>query len=331
MNLRNRFLSSIAFAPDGAVGGGASPPPPPPPPAAGGASPPPPPPPPAAGGGASPPPPPPPPAAGGAEPFYKPFNLDQKQIDYIEGKGLKDFNSMLKFAQDFETVARDRNVIAKPDTSAPDKLAAWEGWEQLGWVKDPAKYQPKEPTRKDGQIYDPAMFKDFTALAHEARVPVAAVEKIYQGMFDKMQARIAEMSAQQAKEAADAKAALDTGLRDKWGDKYDANADTAKRALRALGVDEKKSDQLEKIMGSPELVELFHTIGSKLGEDTLAQSAGGSNQMTPASARAERLKLQADPDWMKVFNNERDPRHEEFKAQRQRLLAIEAKGQTKAA
>src|SRR5262245_13649703 len=59
-----------------------------------------------------------PPADGkGGDPWHKPFGLDQKQVDYLDGKGVRELGGLIKMAQDFETVARDRNVVAKPDPS----------------------------------------------------------------------------------------------------------------------------------------------------------------------------------------------------------------------
>ena len=309
--LRNYLLSGATFqaAGEGAGGGGAAP---------GGAAP----------GGAA------PgcaaPGAGdgkGAE-WYASFGLEQAQIDYLNAKGIKEPKGLLKIAQDFEAVARDRNVIPKPDTSKPEALANWEGWETLGWVKDAAKYTPKEPTVKEGQIYDPTMFKDFVGLAHEARIPVGAVERVYQGMFDKMQERINAIETAAKTDAETAKTKLETTLRGKWGDKFDANSDLAKRAMTALGVDKSKQGALEAAMGDLGLVEFFHTLGEKLGEDALkGGNNGGTPAMTPTQARQERLKLESNPEWMKIFQDQRHPLYKEHVEQRQRLINLEAQAQ----
>lgn len=265
-----------------------------------------------------------PPAEG---PWYKSFNLPQPATDYLEAKGIKDFGGLLKIAQDFETVARDRNVIAKPDTSDAKKLAEWEGWEALGWNKDRAKYEPKAPAPKQGEVFDPDMFKDFVDISHDERAPAGMAERIYQRMYGKMQERIVRMQGAQAERGKTAKAALDTALRGKWGDKYDANSELAKRALTALGVDEKQAGKLNAILGDAELVEKFYQIGSLIPEDRMqGGNLSGQAKASVEAARAERLALEADQGFMAIFNNQRDPRHEEFKAKRQRLINIEAGG-----
>lgn len=263
--------------------------------------------------------------AGAAAPWYGAFNLEKPASDYIEAKGIKDVNGLLKIAQDFEAVARDRNVIAKPDASDPAKLAEWEGWETLGWVKDPTKYAPKKPELKQGQYLDEGIFNSFAKTAHELRVPLPMAEQLYGRMFATMSEQVATLQAAQAQEQ---KAALDTaltGLKSEWGANYDANIEKGKRAMAALGV-AKQADELEKIVGTPSLIKLFADLGDKLGEDVLKGGGGGGNQPGPAQARAERQALQADPEFMRVFNDQRDPQHEAFVAKRQKLLDIEAKG-----
>lgn len=261
-------------------------------------------------------------------PWYAPLKLDADAVKFVEDRKFTDLNTVFKSAISSDELARSRNVIPKPD---PSKIGEWAGWEEVGWVKDPAKYTPKAPVPKEGEHYDPTMFNDFTALAHEARVPVAAAEKIYSGMFEKMQARIKEMNGKQDTDQKKATADLDTALHGKWGDKYDANKDLSQRAVRALGIGKDNSALLEKIIGAPALLEMFHLIGSKLPEDTLAGSGGGGTNETPAQLDAEINRLQADPLFVKALMDPTHPQHKQFKDQRQGLIDKLAKLQARAA
>lgn len=262
-------------------------------------------------------------AGGDAAPWYKPFNLEQKQVDYLNAKGAKNFGDVLKIAQDFEGVARQRTdaFIPKPD---PAKLNEWAGWEMLGWNKDPTKYTPAKPKVGEGQIFDETMFKGFVEDAHGLQLPADRVGALFEKSFGRMQARIAEAATAQKTEQDNQAKALDGALRSKWGANYDANGTLAKRALKALGVDDKKADQLEKIIGAPALVEMFHTIGSKLPEDTLNEGFQQQGGLTPEQARSQRLALEAKPEWMAIFNDQRHPQNTEYVAERQRLIRLES-------
>jgi hypothetical protein len=61
-----------------------------------------------------------------------------------------------------------------------------------------------------------------------------------------------------------------------------------------------------------------------MGEGKLVGRRDGGDATTlAAQARAERMKLEADPEWIRVFNNARDPQYEAYVKQRNNLLAIE--------
>jgi hypothetical protein len=265
-------------------------------------------------------------ANAGNDPWYAKadYGFDQETRDYLGSKDFKAPVDAVKSLRHFETLARDRNAIQLP---AAGQETQWDGWEKLGWSKDPTKYEVKAPAEqvKEGEepIYDRNFHDSLVKTMHEARVPAPAAQKIIDSMFDYVKTSI---DAAQT-EAANQRTALENGLKKEWGNDFKANKDLASRAMRALGVDKEQGIELNTLLGNPATVKLFHKIGSMLAEDKLVNSDGnGSGGKSPATARAERLALQQSPEFKAAFQDPRHPQHEAMKQRRNALLELEAKG-----
>jgi hypothetical protein len=224
-----------------------------------------------------------------------------------------------------DKLARERNVLPKPDPKALDK---WEGWEAVGWKPKLEEYKLTPP--KDL----PAGMENWGELgevmrktAHEARVPEAAAQKVFESVMGFFGKNVKDMEAKGAAE----RTKLETDLRNDWGLDYDAKSELAKRAALAFGVGAGDMAELEKVTGSPRLLKMFNAIGEKLGEASLPAPGGGSARLTPESAKSKRLALENDPAWFAIFNDQRHPQHAEYVAQRAELLKLEAKGIAQAA
>lgn len=257
-------------------------------------------------------------AGAGDKPWYEAgdYGFDNDTLSFYKGKNYPDIKTALSSLPIADNLARNRNVMPKPD---PAKLNDWEGWKELGWTPDVKDYTVKKPALKEGQVLDEAMFSSFVQDAHGLRIPLPAAQALFEKQFGKAYERIAQMDAA----GAGAKAELETKLKAELGDQYDAKVDLSKRAWRAFGIGMDDSAELEKIVGSPGLVKIGIKLAEKLGEDKLVDG-GSSASQTPQSARAQRLALEGDPEWMKVFNDARNPRNKDYVAQRQALIDIEA-------
>lgn len=251
-------------------------------------------------------------AGGGGQQQQAPWYADEKlglddgQKQFMAGKSYPDLSTALKSLPEADRMARERNVIEKPD---PKNLDKWPGWEALGWNRDLEKYEVKEPTVKQGQLFDKDLFNTAKQFAHKHKIPPSAFNAFYQEVFDATQERVGKMVQTANVAEANQKKELDTKLRDKWQDRYDANTDLARRAVQALGVAKEHTAELEKIIGSPALTEFFHTIGDKMGEDTIAQmlnQAKGGGGGDIHQLRAELAALQGDENFMAPL---RDPQH----------------------
>jgi hypothetical protein len=266
----------------------------------------------------------------GGEPWYKPLGLDPEAdkdvVEFLGAKNFPDVKVALRSHIEADRVARSRNVFEKPEKG---KEAEWKGWSDLGWVEDPSKYVFQNKAKvPEGFKYDQAMEDELRTAAHEARVPLAAAEKLRDKMVELQMKALDGARAKGAKSAADLQAELDAN----WGADKDHNVALAQRAMKAVGVNVDDAAELEKIVGAPRLVEMFHTLAGKLGEQNLPGDAGDA--ALPASVeglRAELNRLHGDRDFMTAFNDERHPQHADRVAQRQAIIDKIAKLTSKAA
>ncbi|MGL5447880.1 MAG: hypothetical protein ACRDBL_11280 [Rhabdaerophilum sp.] len=264
------------------------------------------------------------PPAGGDPWFSKAdLGLSQETRDYLSTKNYGGLEDAFKAKRTFETLARDRNALTAPD---PAKLGEWDGWQKLGWEPDAAKYGQGAPVYekfKGDPDFEP-FHADIVKTAHELKVPLPIAKALADKIGGHMFARNEQLDAAEVRE----KTALDQALRTKWGPQYDANVEMAKRAARATGLGEADQGELEAILSSPRFIEHFHRIGSMMGEDKLVTAsnsgAGGVGTMGPHQARAERLRLENDPDYVQSLRDPRHPMHQVNKEKRSRLTQIEA-------
>jgi hypothetical protein len=262
--------------------------------------------------------------APGGDPWYSSVEgLDADVQKWISDKKFADVATALKSGMHADHVARDRNVLQRP---AADKLAEWDGWKDLGWTEDRKAYAvtADEETRKAFPSgYNDAFEQAFVDAAHSARVPVPQAKAILSGVLDYVKASYEQAGLAGEKATADLNAALDQ----EWGADATKNRELSSRAARALGVGVDDMSALEKVMGSPGLVKLFHQIGSMMDEDKLRDpKTPAGNSMTAAGAKAELQRFNADAGNVAALGDATHPNHAAVKAARERLIGIIAKG-----
>lgn len=243
------------------------------------------------------------------------YGFDDATRQFFAGKNYPDEKTALASLPLADKMARDRNVIAKPD---PAKLGEWEGWQALGW-KESAEDYAKEFKKPDnaGPIND-LIFDQAIKAGHKHKAPPAVVQSIYA----EVTAAMNQMQADAETQAAGEIKKLDTALRGEWGADYDRKREIAKRGMEYAGIGAEDAKALDEAMGSPAMVKHFAEFGELLGEDRLVRNDTGGGQL-PASIdglRAELNRLQGDTDFMAKFKDARHPQHKEAVAQRQRII-----------
>lgn len=266
------------------------------------------------------------PAGGAPGPWYSSHNFDADTVAWIEERKFPDLGETLKAGREGSKLARDRNVIAKPD---PKNLKSWDGFAELGWNPDKEKYVINKPQLKDGETIDDATFNTFATAAHAARIPAFQAEAIFNAMHEMEQSQVREA----ATRGADAKRALDQQLRKDWGPDYDTKIEGAKRAFAFLGGEDFKTEEIAAAIGSPRTAKLFAKLHDLIGEDKMPGAGGqggGFQTETVAGLQAELNRLHADPEFRKARDNPQHPRHKDVIAQRATLLEKKAQLELKA-
>lgn len=221
-------------------------------------------------------------------PWYA--GADELTTGYVQNKGWKAPLDAVQSYQNLEKLmgadkAGNAVVLPKPDASA-EELAKF--YDRLGRPSDPSGYKLQVP---DGAP------KDFATAAaaklHELGLTQKQGEAL--GAWWNEQANGTLAAQQAAKDQA--YQADDLALRTQWGAAFQQNLVQAQAAVRGLGIDTPTIDKLQAAMGHKAVMELFHTIGSKMGEATFVSGSrpeGFGAAMTPAQAKSEIKALSMD-------------------------------------
>jgi hypothetical protein len=96
-----------------------------------------------------------------------------------------------------------------------------------------------------------------------------------------------------------------SALKSEWGQSFEKNVADAQLAIRALGVDNGTIAQLEEAMGVKKATELFHKIGSRMGEQEFIKGEGSSRGFAPSkeAAAAQINSLKSDTQFMERYMN----------------------------
>lgn len=198
-------------------------------------------------------------------------------------------------------------VIPKDDTDE----AGWNAvYGKLGRPDKPDGYAVPEALKADPLV------GDFNAEAHK----LGLTAKQYDGVMKFVTERTTERakSDEAAQTAAFEKAQSD--LKREWGQAHDGNMELARRAVRQFGVSEETLQKMEAGMGPAALLKLFHSIGSKLGEDpggTNGATAGGA--LSPALAKQKQTEMWNDKATQAILSDKMHPQHAEVLARWMKL------------
>lgn len=238
----------------------------------------------------------------------------------VEAKGWKSPDDALASYRGLETLlgadkAGRGMVIPKDDTDE----AGWNAvYGKLGRPDKPDGYKVPD------QIKDDPLVTEFSTHAHKLGLTARQYEETMKWVVERTTARQTET--EQAREAEFAKAS--DALKREWGNAYDANVELARRGVRQFGVDEATLTKMEASLGPAGLFKLFHSIGSKLGEDTggaAGQGTGGGG-LTPGLARQRQTEMWNDPKTNAILLDKMHPQHAEVQARWEELSKAVAAG-----
>ena len=219
--------------------------------------------------------------------------FDEDTSAYVSNKGWKEPSDLLMSYRNLEKFAGGaKNLLEMPPENAtPEQLDAF--YSKLGRPADPNEYGLKAP---DGG--DPAMVEWFKGTAHKLGLSAKQAQSLFtefNGMSGSMQEKLQSQMAQESEKA------IGT-LKQEWGQAYDQMIGAGRRAATALGYDAGRLSAIEDKLGTAEMLRLFATLGSKMGEDSFAgeRSEGGFGT-TPAAAKQQIADLKLDKGFMDKY------------------------------
>jgi hypothetical protein len=244
-------------------------------------------------------------------------NVDEETVGYVKNKAWQGPADVVKSYREFEKF-RGMPLERIAEIPQSDDPAAWDAlYTKIGRPKEPKEYEIEAP--QEGA--DERIINFFRDAAHKV-----GLNKHQAKAMSKMWNEAAGQWNQsfQTEQAAKAQAE-DKELRSKWGASYDQRVELGKKAAAALGMPVAAITTLQGQVGYAPVMELFATIGEKLGSDALVvgdDRAAGGFIKTPAQAKAELQSLNMDKDFMEAWMNKGHPKHKEAVERKSRLTQL---------
>lgn len=244
--------------------------------------------------------PPPAPNPSGSTPWYSDFAPDLR--GYIETKGFPgDGKGVAALADSYRNLEKHFGVPAEQLLKLPKDVEDKDGWnkiyDRLGRPAKPEEYELSVPPGGD------ETYAKFIAVAmHELGI----TKKQAQALAAKQNEFLAGEASREAEAYQATIERQDGELHSRWGEAYDKNVQIARGAFSELGLKPEAVDALEKAMGFAGVMEFFHNIGAKIGEDKFVSgegTAGFVGKLSPDAAQARIAAIRQDPILSAKFLN----------------------------
>jgi hypothetical protein len=217
---------------------------------------------------------------------------------FVELKGWNDPKAAITSYQNLEKLLgadkAGRAVVWPKDDGDTD---AWnQVYSKLGRPEKPDDYKLPVPEGAN-DAFAKAIAPKMHELGLSSKQAAGLAEFVNAYEQQQMQAYEAQSKAASEKAIADFKAEL--------GNAFGPTVELGKRAAAALGVNEQQFAGLEEVLGLKGTVELFASIGKKLGEDTFVDGNGNpdASKLSPAAAQVRLQQLLADKDWVAKYTS----------------------------
>jgi len=179
--------------------------------------------------------------------------------------------------------------------------AGWKTvWSRLGKPAEAKEYDFSAIKYSDGTALDDTFVENARQWAFQHNLPKEAATGMVQQFIKFMDSAESTETAEKAAKLIEQKAAL----KKNWGPNEAANTFVAQRAAAALKLDPATVSSLESVIGYDKIMEMFRTIGEKIGEDKFITSTTPGNTggpMTRDQAIAKRSDLMSDPVWRESY------------------------------
>jgi hypothetical protein len=205
-----------------------------------------------------------------------------------------------KAAEGFVGVPADQ-ILRMPKDAADE--AGWNTvYNKLGRPTDAAGYDLSAVKRADGTALDADTEAFIRERAFKLNLPKDKAAELASEIVKREDSTRAAAEVEKQAKLVEQKTALDKN----WGPNKEANLFIAKRAAQALGVDPATVAALENQVGYDKVMNMFLSIGQKIGEDNFVSNtnnSGAPGVMTRDQAVAKIADLKGDEVWRKAYLN----------------------------
>lgn len=234
------------------------------------------------------------------KPWYE--GADADTVGYLQNRGwvAKPANEValeaIKAHRSAEKlIGAPADRIIRLPSDANDETG-WAGvWQKLGAPVDAKGYDFSTIKNSDGSALDAKLTQSIQEAAAAAKVPLPMAQRMAQAVAKHLEDTNKSSAVETATKLAESQAAL----RKNWGSNFEVNKVIAQQAAKALGATPEQVSALESVVGYDRVMEMFRTIGSKIGEDKLFTGNGpAGNIMTKDMAVSRKNDLKADQAWV---------------------------------
>jgi hypothetical protein len=221
-------------------------------------------------------------------PWYQSEGFSEETSAFAADRGWEGPAAVVESYRNLEklTGAPPESILKLPgaDATPEEQMAIWD---RLGRPQDPSGYELPA-----GEGVD----EGFQAWAKETFHKIGLPKEMASALSAAYDQYAAERGTADQETRADEFKAQETQLKKDWGAAHEQNTAKARQAAQGLGIDGDTIDQLEKSMGFAKTMQLFHSIGEKMGEGTFhtGGAESGFGVMTPAAAQGRIAALRKD-------------------------------------
>lgn len=226
----------------------------------------------------------------------------------VEANGFKSVDDVIKWGENAQKLIgherAGRTVVLPKDDKDVDGIKAFRS--KLGVPEDVKGYAVPESLKES--LKDDPLVPLFMQAALEEGVPA----KAFGGLLTKVMAAADKLRTDADGTAKTKSEAELAALKGEWGDKFNANAELARRYVKELGMDDADLGAIEGALGTTKFLKLFHAGGTKLGEASGAgggaQGGGGNVTQEQAAAKINEARTQrianqmTDAQYLEIAN-----------------------------
>lgn len=232
------------------------------------------------------------------EPWFQ--GVDTETLGYLQNRGLDKVDAKAAALKAIEFHRNAEKLVGVPSDQV--LRLPKDATDSAGW--DAVRKRLGRPDTADG--YDLAAIKDkagdefvgfFKQAAFKAglsKEDATALAAAYVGFAEKTEATETEQAA--------VKLSLEQqSLKKDWGSEFEVRKNIASSAAQKLGVTPEALGALESQIGYKAVFEMFHRIGTAMGEDSFVRGGPGGPLLGPAQARDKIAALKRDTGWIAKY------------------------------